>query len=120
MSECSFCLPGKRSCKHRGTSSDRAQPVPPPDTGRRDIVAPGASSDAPKAGDSLFKLHGKLIDLACVLCGAVIVRGRDQRRQRYVHGLEHVRLGQARELAVSTVDPFPGSTFVARFEVVAA
>ena len=59
-------------------------------------------------------------DLACVLCGAVIVRGRDQRRQRYVHGLEHVRLGQARELAVSTVDPFPGSTFVARFEVVAA
>jgi len=64
-------------------------------------------------------LHGKLVDLACVLCGAVISSGRDQPRLRYIHGLEHARLGQAREIAVSAV-PFPGSTFVARFEVMAA
>ena len=119
MSECSFCLPGKRSCKHRGTFSDRAQPAPPPDTGRKQIVDPGANSTAPKPGDSLFVLHGKLLDLACVLCDAVIASGRDQPRLRYIHGLEHARLGQAREIPVSVVDPFPGSTFVARFEVVA-
>jgi len=87
--------------------------------GRKEIVVPGASSEAPKPGDSLFVLHGKLLDLACVLCGAVIASGRDQPRLRFIHGLEHVRLRQAREIPVSGT-PFPGSTFVARFEVMAA
>ena len=116
MTDCPFCPRGKRTCKHQGPT--HAQGHPPADTGRKQIVDPGANSTAPKPGDSLFVLHGKLLDLACVLCDAVIASGRDQPRLRYIHGLEHARLGQARELAVSTVDPFPGSTFVARFEVV--
>ena len=117
---CPFCPPGKLSCKHRGpSSSDRAQTAPTPVLGRKEIVVPGASSEAPKPGDSLFVLHGKLLDLACVLCGAVIASGRDQPRLRFIHGIEHARLGQAREIPVSGT-PFPGSTFVARFEVMAA
>ena len=117
---CPFCPPGKLSCKHRGpSSSGRAQLVPTPVSGLKQIVVPGASSQGPKPGDSLFVLHGKLRDLACVLCGAIIASGRDQPRLRYIHGLDHARLGQAREIAVSAA-PFPGSTFVARFEVMAA
>src|SRR5947209_4082586 len=118
MIACLYC-PGKSVCRHRDPSSGRAQVAPPADTGREQIVVPEPSWEAPKAGSSLFVLHGKLLDLACVLCGAVIDSGRDQPRQRYIHGLEYVRLGQVREIPVSAVDPFPGSTFVARFEVVA-
>src|SRR5436190_23511044 len=117
---CPFCPPGKLSCKHRGpSSSDRAQTAPTPVLGRKEIVVPGTSSEAPKPGDSLFVLHGKLRDLACVLCGAIIGSGQGQPRERYIHGLDHVRLGQAREIAVSAA-PFAGSTFVARFEVMTA
>ena len=125
MSDCLYC-PGTSVCKHRSLE-DRAQRPPTPASARVGIVAPGAAQEGVRAGSkvavegdrsSLFVLHGSLLDLECVLCGTLFPVGPDQRRQRYVHGLYHVRLGQARVIALSLVTPFPGSALVARFEIV--
>ena len=105
--DCLYC--GKRSCEHQGPS--RAQSVPAPASGRGEIVRPEPSWEAPKPGDSLFALHGKLLDLACVLCHDVIPNGPHQQHNRLVHGFEHVRDGTATH---STQGLPPGAM---RFEI---